>query len=774
MSNVTIPAQGTGDTTPKVSTDLVSGEHYQHVKLADGTVGGSQPAIVDPSGALRVGGSISAAILSGYVGASIPGGYIGASIAGGYAGASVANFPTVQNISGYVGASVANLTASQQVLGFVGASVTNFPATQPVSGYLGASVANLPAVQAISGYIGASVTDFPSLFGASVSNFPTLIGASVSDFPTLFGASVSNLPAIQPVSGSVSVVNFPAIQQVEIASQAGQIGASVSNFPATQPVSGSVAITNLPVGQSVLGYLGASVTNFPTLIGASVSDFPTLFGASVSNLPVGQSVIGYVGASVTNFPTLIGASVSDFPLLTGASVSNFPTVFGASVSNLPALQAASASGTITANGGSLVLQTTGAPSVSIQVSGTWQLDLVCELSMDGSTWSNPVIMWEIDRLPSYQGHMQLGMNAIGGATSRNGQYRAMTNGAQYVRLFAKAAGGTPGTATVSLIANPQSLPFPSNGYALLAMDAVAPTGGTITCPIMPAPPPGWGFDVANHYAAGWTQTNQHWEIDLADDYGYANFQNTGSLLGGAGGAGGGSGSYVGGEGLGNCINVPEANWIRPKYVITGWNSTGTNTSWWFFVPAVAIDDVGFLPFQADQTAASDAAQNPNRGVLTGNWKGHGAFLLGTDAVAGANGGKLRRGAIDQYGNQLSALVAPKGRGATGGASRAKNINIGASVKQLATIPCVLKFLSILNSQGATAFVQLFDLASGSVTAGTTVADMEFEVPANTTMNVPLPPEGIAFTTAISIFSSTAEGGGTGSAAGVNAYNAITS
>ena len=50
-SNITIPATGTGDATPKVATDqLGTGEHAQYVKLMDGTVGGTSKAAVDAHG----------------------------------------------------------------------------------------------------------------------------------------------------------------------------------------------------------------------------------------------------------------------------------------------------------------------------------------------------------------------------------------------------------------------------------------------------------------------------------------------------------------------------------------------------------------------------------------------------------------------------------------------------------------------------------------------------------------------------------------------------
>jgi hypothetical protein len=49
--NVTIPASGTGDATPKVATDqLAGGEHVQYVKLMDGTLDGSTKVAAGAAG----------------------------------------------------------------------------------------------------------------------------------------------------------------------------------------------------------------------------------------------------------------------------------------------------------------------------------------------------------------------------------------------------------------------------------------------------------------------------------------------------------------------------------------------------------------------------------------------------------------------------------------------------------------------------------------------------------------------------------------------------
>lgn len=50
MANVTLPAQGTGDSTPKVATDLIASEHHQFVKLEDATAGSTNKAVVNADG----------------------------------------------------------------------------------------------------------------------------------------------------------------------------------------------------------------------------------------------------------------------------------------------------------------------------------------------------------------------------------------------------------------------------------------------------------------------------------------------------------------------------------------------------------------------------------------------------------------------------------------------------------------------------------------------------------------------------------------------------
>lgn len=102
-----------------------------------------------------------------------------------------------------------------------------------------------------------------------------------------------------------------------------------------------------------------------------------------------------------------------------------------------------------------------------------------------------------------------------------------------------------------------------------------------------------------------------------------------------------------------------------------------------------------------------------------------------------------------------------------GTSKGHVRGLAATVSAIKTAPGTLFGLGIYNGSAASAFIQLFDAATGSVTPGTTVPDIEIEVPATSFLHVSLPALGVAFGTAISALSATAAGGGTGSAAGVN-------
>lgn len=188
---VKIPATGTGDTTPTVATEKIGGADFQFFKLMDGSVGGSQGAVVDVNGNLKV---------SGYLGASV----------GGYLGASVANLPGTQPIN------IASYSVTQPV------SIASSSITQPVSGYLGASVANFPATQPVSGYLGASIANQPGTQPINIASYSVTQPVSIASSSVQIGASIANFPATQAIS-------IAATLPISIASTSIQVGASVSN-----------------------------------------------------------------------------------------------------------------------------------------------------------------------------------------------------------------------------------------------------------------------------------------------------------------------------------------------------------------------------------------------------------------------------------------------------------------------------------------------------------------------------------------------------------------
>lgn len=92
-----------------------------------------------------------------------------------------------------------------------------------------------------------------------------------------------------------------------------------------------------------------------------------------------------------------------------------------------------------------------------------------------------------------------------------------------------------------------------------------------------------------------------------------------------------------------------------------------------------------------------------------------------------------------------------------------------TVVALKASPGVLFGVQIVNNTAATVFVQVFDLATGSVTLGTTTPDLEFQVDANKSLPVPFPARGVNFATAISIAATTLEGGSISPGTGVQLF-----
>lgn len=102
--------------------------------------------------------------------------------------------------------------------------------------------------------------------------------------------------------------------------------------------------------------------------------------------------------------------------------------------------------------------------------------------------------------------------------------------------------------------------------------------------------------------------------------------------------------------------------------------------------------------------------------------------------------------------------------------KAKFRNLAGTVQVVKAGPGVVTGLEIVNNQAAIIFVQIFDKVAAGVTLGTDTPDLEYTVPASSSLNVEIGDDnGVNFNTAISIASTTTEAGATGSAAGVQVF-----
>ena len=80
--------------------------------------------------------------------------------------------------------------------------------------------------------------------------------------------------------------------------------------------------------------------------------------------------------------------------------------------------------------------------------------------------------------------------------------------------------------------------------------------------------------------------------------------------------------------------------------------------------------------------------------------------------------------------------------------------------------CRVSHINALNRSGATAFIQIFDAAAADVVLGTTVPLFEILLAASTGFESISFSPAVEFQTRMSVFSTTTDGGSTGSAAGV--------
>src|SRR6185437_5136192 len=182
----------------------------------------------------------------------------------------------------------------------------------------------------------------------------------------------------------------------------------------------------------------------------------------------------------------------------------------------------------------------------------------------------------------------------------------------------------------------------------------------------------------------------------------------------------------------------------------------------------------FDPFAATQIANISTLRGDLGNLAIGPNRWVGAYLLGNDAPA-TNGGNMRRVKVSSDGllhvlveNTSGASIVPvaisqqMGKGANSFLLR----NLGATVQPIKSSFGSLLTVTVSNASAATAWVQIFAVAAGSVTLGSTTPAYELMCPAGTTINIPISVQGFVTVSGISAASTTTEMGSIGSATGV--------
>lgn len=95
----------------------------------------------------------------------------------------------------------------------------------------------------------------------------------------------------------------------------------------------------------------------------------------------------------------------------------------------------------------------------------------------------------------------------------------------------------------------------------------------------------------------------------------------------------------------------------------------------------------------------------------------------------------------------------------------RNVDANAEAS-IATEPAVLHWLHVMNMTAAVAYLHLYDAAAADVTPGTTVPDFTFPIPTagdtnGSGFNLPLGPDGQAFSNAITLVATTTIDGSAG-------------
>lgn len=220
-----------------------------------------------------------------------------------------------------------------------------------------------------------------------------------------------------------------------------------------------------------------------------------------------------------------------------------------------------------------------------------------------------------------------------------------------------------------------------------------------------------------------------------------------------------------------------------KGPVTGANSTGTAgavnqamvASCNFTTSPATLTSGNVGPINCDslgnvQIVGKGTVGTPSGGVLTVQGGSAGNVL--TTSVSQWNGATLGSpGAVGVVGAaNVLTVNSVNTASIVGGATKANFVNLAGTVQSIKSSAGTLYAVQVWNGTGATAFLQLFNVATGSVTLGTTVPDLQFVCPTLTYCFAPIPSTiGTDFATAISVASTTAVSGASGSASGVYLY-----
>ena len=382
----------------------------------------------------------------------------------GSAGTASSDVITIQGISGMTAIKVDGSATTQPVSGSI--SVSNFPATQPVSGSI--SVSNFPATQPVSGTVTANAGT--GTFSVSASSLPLPTGAATSANQNAIQGSATGGTAASSsqLSGGIYNSSAPSLTDGQQAGlQLSSSGAlKVDSTGSTVGISGTVAATqsgawnitnisgtvSLPTGAATESTLSAISTNTNSM---SLSQGSTTSGQK-GNLNLGAVTAAAptytTGQSNPLSLTTSGALRTDNSIANGTAGTgiNPPTGGSGILGYLSGIQQATSAqatdtvqtGSITALNGTVAVNTQGAYTISILVTGTWTATLLAEgLLGDGTTWQQIPLNIVTASLP-YSSTF---------TTTTNGTF--LITGGGYTQARIRASAFTSGTVNIAFDAS---------------------------------------------------------------------------------------------------------------------------------------------------------------------------------------------------------------------------------------------------------------------------------------------------------------------------------